>query len=250
MHSDLTLDILDQRTTDLGNHFRQFKAPACAAYHTQELDREVDAQSRRQAREAAKRSDTDKDRSGKTPTNRPVLTVQTSATKKTSKAEHHASGSYLLLLLRQALTHFSPLEAMHRCPKQAPLWSPAHNRLLAHPRAPCMPNESSPSLSPDLPFFVINPGLLYQSHRSWMTIESSLYPTSLRRPTCEPILSSSAKGSGETPSSVTETITIPSPAKTDRLKYKHPIPPALLNDDAVTPKAPAESADEQPICVY
>ncbi|KAG2335407.1 hypothetical protein BDR05DRAFT_971693 [Suillus weaverae] len=34
-----------------------------------------------------------KDRSGKTPTNRPVLTVQTSATKKTSKAGHHASGS-------------------------------------------------------------------------------------------------------------------------------------------------------------
>lgn len=34
-----------------------------------------------------------KDRSGKTPTNRPVLTVQTSATKKTSKAGRRASGS-------------------------------------------------------------------------------------------------------------------------------------------------------------
>lgn len=60
MHSDLTLDILDQRTTDLGNHFRQFKATVCATYHTQELDREVDARSRRLAREAAKWSDTDK----------------------------------------------------------------------------------------------------------------------------------------------------------------------------------------------
>ncbi|KAG1771576.1 hypothetical protein EV702DRAFT_1201891 [Suillus placidus] len=129
-------------------------------------------------------------------------------------------------------------------PKQAPLWSPTHNRLLAHQRAlnfaqPCMPNECSPGLSQDLPFFVIKPGLPYRSHRSWMTIESSLYPTSLRRPTHEPIFSSSGECGGGTPSSVTETITIPSPANTDRLKHKHPIPRAPLNDDAVTPKTPA-----------
>ncbi|KAG2335270.1 hypothetical protein BDR05DRAFT_1007009 [Suillus weaverae] len=42
-----------------------------------------------------------------------------------------------------------------------------------------------------------------------MTIESSLYPTSLHRPTREPIFSSSGEGSGGTPSSVTEMITIP-----------------------------------------
>lgn len=59
MHSDLTLDILDQQTTDLGERFRQFKANVCTAYHTQELDREVDARYRRQAREAAKRPEKD-----------------------------------------------------------------------------------------------------------------------------------------------------------------------------------------------
>ncbi|KAG2335406.1 hypothetical protein BDR05DRAFT_971691 [Suillus weaverae] len=113
-----------------------------------------------------------------------------------------------------------------------------------------MPNECSPGLSHDLPFFAFNPGLPYQSHRSWMTIESSLYPTSLRRPTREPIFSSSGEGSGGTPSSVTETIATPSPANTDKSNHKHHIPRAPLNDDAVTPKTPTGSAGEQPICVY
>lgn len=58
MHSDITLEILDQRTTDLGEKFRQFKTKVCAAYHTQELDREIDARSRRQAKVAAKRAET------------------------------------------------------------------------------------------------------------------------------------------------------------------------------------------------
>lgn len=54
MHSDLTLEILNQWTTNLGEQFRKFKAKVCNAYHTQELDHEVDARSRRQARESAK----------------------------------------------------------------------------------------------------------------------------------------------------------------------------------------------------
>jgi hypothetical protein len=57
MHSDLTLDILDQQTTELGEKFRQFKAKVCTAYHTQELDREVDSRYRREAKEAAKRAE-------------------------------------------------------------------------------------------------------------------------------------------------------------------------------------------------
>ncbi|KAG1882847.1 uncharacterized protein F5891DRAFT_1203831 [Suillus fuscotomentosus] len=60
MHSDLTLEILDQQTMDLGEQFREFKAKVCSAYHTQELDCEVDAQSRRQAKDAAKRVETGK----------------------------------------------------------------------------------------------------------------------------------------------------------------------------------------------
>lgn len=54
LHSDLTLDILEQQTTDLGERFRQFKQKVCPSYQTQELDHEVGARSRRQAKEAAK----------------------------------------------------------------------------------------------------------------------------------------------------------------------------------------------------
>jgi hypothetical protein len=57
MHSDLTLEILDKLTTDLGDRFREFKAKVCPAYKTQELDREVDSRSRRQTKEASKRAE-------------------------------------------------------------------------------------------------------------------------------------------------------------------------------------------------
>lgn len=40
--------------TYLGKQFCKFQAKVCTAYYTQELDHEVDAQSRRQAKEAAK----------------------------------------------------------------------------------------------------------------------------------------------------------------------------------------------------
>jgi len=60
MHSDLTLEILDKLTTDLGDRFREFKAKVCPAYQTQELDCEVNARSRRQAKEASKRAEKDK----------------------------------------------------------------------------------------------------------------------------------------------------------------------------------------------
>ncbi|KAG1843620.1 hypothetical protein C8R48DRAFT_618674 [Suillus tomentosus] len=54
MHSDLTLQILNQQTIQLGEHLRQFKAKVCSIYNTQELNRELDARSRRQAKEAVK----------------------------------------------------------------------------------------------------------------------------------------------------------------------------------------------------
>jgi hypothetical protein len=56
MHSDLTLDILDALTTDLGSQFRSFKVNVCAAYDARELDKEVTARSHRQAKEAACRT--------------------------------------------------------------------------------------------------------------------------------------------------------------------------------------------------
>lgn len=56
MHSDLTLQILDQQTAELGEHLRRFKARVCSMYDTQELDRELNARSHRQAKEAVKRA--------------------------------------------------------------------------------------------------------------------------------------------------------------------------------------------------
>jgi hypothetical protein len=52
MHSDLTLDILDTMTTDIGSQLRNFKVNVCSAFDAKELDREVKARSRRQAKEA------------------------------------------------------------------------------------------------------------------------------------------------------------------------------------------------------
>lgn len=52
MHSDLTLDILDEVTTTLGGKFRQFQQDICPSYHTRDLPRE--ARVRRRRRQAAK----------------------------------------------------------------------------------------------------------------------------------------------------------------------------------------------------
>ena len=48
MHTDLTLDILSSVTTSLGNSLRTFEQKTCAAFETQELERERAAQKRRQ----------------------------------------------------------------------------------------------------------------------------------------------------------------------------------------------------------
>jgi hypothetical protein len=56
MHSDLTLDILDATTSELGNRYRQFKEVVCAGYDARELDREVRARSKRQTKEATRRT--------------------------------------------------------------------------------------------------------------------------------------------------------------------------------------------------
>jgi hypothetical protein len=47
MHSDTTLDIMDQVTALLGNAFRHFSADVCPTYNTKELPREAEARRRR-----------------------------------------------------------------------------------------------------------------------------------------------------------------------------------------------------------
>jgi hypothetical protein len=47
MHTDITLDILSQATTSLGNSFRDFQEKTCAMFQIRELERERAARERR-----------------------------------------------------------------------------------------------------------------------------------------------------------------------------------------------------------
>ncbi|KAG6825349.1 hypothetical protein H0H92_004011 [Tricholoma furcatifolium] len=49
LHSDRTLEILDQQTTHIGHSLRAFKDTTCPSFQTRELKRELEARSRRQA---------------------------------------------------------------------------------------------------------------------------------------------------------------------------------------------------------
>ncbi|KAG2737753.1 hypothetical protein P692DRAFT_20883262 [Suillus brevipes Sb2] len=54
MHSDLTLDIMDEVTSALGQQLRGFKATVCAAYQTRELRQEVEARARHNLKKSGK----------------------------------------------------------------------------------------------------------------------------------------------------------------------------------------------------
>ncbi|KAG2126386.1 hypothetical protein BD769DRAFT_1668376 [Suillus cothurnatus] len=54
MHSDLTLNIMDQVTSTIGQQFCNFKATVCSAYDTQELRQEVEARTQRNVKRTAK----------------------------------------------------------------------------------------------------------------------------------------------------------------------------------------------------
>lgn len=56
MHTDLTLDIMDEITTALGKAFRDFHTKVCPAYSTRELRREAEARQRRLAKKVGKAS--------------------------------------------------------------------------------------------------------------------------------------------------------------------------------------------------
>jgi hypothetical protein len=53
LHSDLTLDIMDDVTSAVGRQFRAFKATVCLAYDTSELPQETEVCTRRQTRQVA-----------------------------------------------------------------------------------------------------------------------------------------------------------------------------------------------------
>lgn len=53
LHTDHTLDLMDNLTTELGDQFRTFETGTCFAIKTKELPREYQARKRREARRKA-----------------------------------------------------------------------------------------------------------------------------------------------------------------------------------------------------
>lgn len=52
-HTDMSLDILESTTKDLGQRLRDFESATCSAFKTRELKREAEARQRRQTKVAA-----------------------------------------------------------------------------------------------------------------------------------------------------------------------------------------------------
>ena len=61
MHTDTTIQSLDDLTTDLGHQLRQFRTETCPAYQTYELKRETTARHRRQKETTASSTNAKKD---------------------------------------------------------------------------------------------------------------------------------------------------------------------------------------------
>jgi hypothetical protein len=53
MHTDVSLELLSQVTVSFGTRIRAFQEKTCAAFSTKELERELSARVRRQAKKAA-----------------------------------------------------------------------------------------------------------------------------------------------------------------------------------------------------
>lgn len=56
LHSDITLEILDKQTTQLGDALRAFQSKTCTAFETLELKREAEARKRKAIAKAQKTS--------------------------------------------------------------------------------------------------------------------------------------------------------------------------------------------------
>lgn len=65
MHSDLTVDLLDQETTLLGDQLRAFKSTTCSSFHTRELRKEASARQKKEAK-AKTQACSGKSKSGQT----------------------------------------------------------------------------------------------------------------------------------------------------------------------------------------
>ena len=107
MHTDLTLDILNQVTSELGEAFRHFKDNICPAYSTRELKHEAASRRRRQVKKAARKGNTvnsasDDARSSK------VLNLQT--------FKYHSLGDYVETIRQYGTTDSYSTEPVRTLP--------------------------------------------------------------------------------------------------------------------------------------
>lgn len=103
MHSDLTLEIMDQVTSAVGQQFREFKATVCSAYDTHELRREVEARTRRHAKQAAKQDLRQKGKSsenGVAIVEKAIKNVQRTKAFNFQTYKFHALGDYVSTIRR------------------------------------------------------------------------------------------------------------------------------------------------------
>jgi hypothetical protein len=115
LHTDTTLDILDQLTSELGDHFRSFISRVCDQVETKELVREYQARKRRDAQRKGRRQ-------------QPPAKKAQSAAKKTAASTKGVS---------QASGHGTNLEASQ--PRSS------HGACITSLKVCCLPNLSLPA---------------------------------------------------------------------------------------------------------
>jgi hypothetical protein len=103
MHSDLTLEIMDQVTSTVGQQFREFKATVCSAYDTHELRQEAEARTQRRAKLAAKQDQQQKGKSseqGVAIAENAIKNVQRTKAFNFQTYKFHALGDYVSTIRR------------------------------------------------------------------------------------------------------------------------------------------------------
>jgi hypothetical protein len=95
MHTDLSLAVMDDVTVVLGEQLRSFQGKTCLAFHTRELQREMNARIRHQANRATTRvnNSTARSRASKSDTPARPSTSETSDTVTSTANPTTASGS-------------------------------------------------------------------------------------------------------------------------------------------------------------
>jgi hypothetical protein len=107
MHTDLTLDILDQVTSELGEAFRHFKDNVCPAYSTRELKREAASRHRRQVKKAVRKGNAINPASEGARSSK-VLNLQT--------FKYHSLGDYVETIRRYGTTDSYSTESVRTLP--------------------------------------------------------------------------------------------------------------------------------------